>query len=37
MALGITAYTLFAVHDALVKGVIHALPVTQILFVRSIW
>jgi drug/metabolite transporter (DMT)-like permease len=36
MALGIFAYTLFSVHDALVKGVIHALPVVQILFVRSL-
>ena len=37
MALAITAFTLFAVHDALVKSVIHALPVTQILFARSIF
>lgn len=36
MALGIAAYTLFAVHDALVKSVILALPVVQILFVRSL-
>lgn len=36
MALGISAYTLFAVHDALVKGVIYDLSVVQILFVRSI-
>ncbi|MDB5540028.1 MAG: family transporter [Devosia sp.] len=36
MALGITAYTLFSVHDALVKSVIHALPVVQILFGRSL-
>lgn len=36
MALGIGAYTLFSVHDALVKSVIHALPVFQILFVRSL-
>jgi drug/metabolite transporter (DMT)-like permease len=35
MALGIAAYTLFAVHDALIKGVITALPAPQILFVRS--
>jgi RarD protein len=37
MALAITAFTLFAVHDALVKSVIHALPVVQILFVRSVF
>lgn len=37
MALAITAFTLFAVHDALVKAVIHALPVTQILFTRSVF
>lgn len=36
MALGLAAYSLFAVHDTLVKGVIHDLPVTQILFVRSV-
>jgi len=36
MALGTSAYTLFAVHDALVKGVIYDLPVVQILFVRSV-
>lgn len=36
MALGILAYTMFSVHDALVKSVIHALPVVQILFVRSL-
>lgn len=36
MALGVSAYTLFAVHDALVKSVIHDLPVVQILFVRSV-
>lgn len=36
MALGVAAYSLFAVHDALVKAVIHDLPVVQILFVRSI-
>lgn len=35
MGLGISAYWLFAIHDALVKGVIFALPVVQILFVRS--
>jgi drug/metabolite transporter (DMT)-like permease len=35
IALGATAYSLFAVHDALVKGVIDTLPVIQILFVRS--
>lgn len=36
MALGIGAYTLFAVHDAMIKGVIIALPAPQILFVRSV-
>jgi RarD protein len=36
MALGVSAYTLFAVHDALVKGVICDLPVVEILFVRSV-
>jgi len=36
MALGITAYSLFAMHDALVKSVITALPAPQILFVRSL-
>jgi drug/metabolite transporter (DMT)-like permease len=35
MALGIGAYSLFALHDAMVKGAITLLPVTQILFVRS--
>jgi drug/metabolite transporter (DMT)-like permease len=35
MALGIAAYSLFSVHDALIKGVITALPAPQILFVRS--
>jgi len=36
MALGLAAYSIFAVHDALVKGVIHDIPVVQILFVRSV-
>lgn len=36
MAMGITAYTLFAVHDAFIKGIIHALPAAQILFVRGV-
>ncbi len=36
MALGLASYSTFAVHDALVKGVIHDLPVVQILFLRSI-
>lgn len=36
MAMGISAYTLFAVHDAFIKGVIHALPAAQILFVRGV-
>ena len=36
MALGIGAYTLFAVHDAMIKGVITALPAPQILFVRGL-
>lgn len=35
MALGIGAYSLFGLHDAMVKAAITALPVTQILFVRS--
>lgn len=35
MALGIGAYSLFSLHDAMIKGVILALPATQILFVRS--
>lgn len=36
MALGIGAYSLFALHDAIIKGMIFALPAPQILFVRSI-
>ncbi|PXA98925.1 EamA family transporter [Nostoc sp. 3335mG] len=36
MAMGIGAYTLFAVHDALIKGIIHDLPAVQILFARSV-
>ncbi|RYE83404.1 MAG: DMT family transporter [Hyphomicrobiales bacterium] len=36
MALGVAAYSLFAVHDAVVKGVIFDMPVVQILFVRSV-
>jgi len=36
MVLGVAAYSLFAVHDAFVKGVIFDLPVVQILFVRSV-
>ncbi len=36
MALGTFAYSLFAVHDALIKGVIYDLPVMQILFMRSV-
>lgn len=36
MALGIGAYSLFALHDAMIKGVIMDLPLPQILFVRSI-
>lgn len=36
MALGISAYSLFAVHDAMIKAVITALPAPQILFVRCI-
>lgn len=36
MVLGITAYSLFGVHDALIKGVITALPAAQILFVRGL-
>ena len=37
MALAIAAFTLFAVHDALVKAVVQTLPVVQILFVRSVF
>lgn len=36
MGLGIAAYSLFALHDAMVKGVIIELPAPQILFVRSL-
>jgi drug/metabolite transporter (DMT)-like permease len=36
MALGILAHSMFALHDALVKGVVMSLPAPQILFVRSI-
>jgi len=36
MALGLASYSTFAVHDVLVKAVIHDLPVVQILFVRSV-
>jgi drug/metabolite transporter (DMT)-like permease len=36
MALGLAAYSTFAVHDALVKAVIHDIPVVQILFLRSV-
>ena len=36
MVLGITAYSLFAAHDAMIKGVITALPAAQILFVRGL-
>lgn len=36
MALGIAAYSLFAVHDAMIKGVITGLPASQILFVRGL-
>lgn len=36
MLFGATAYSVFAVHDALVKGIIHQYDVVQILFVRSI-
>lgn len=36
MALGLASYSTFAVHDALVKGVINDLSVLQILFVRSV-
>ena len=36
MAMGIFAYTLFAVHDAFIKGIIHVLPAAQILFVRGV-
>jgi len=36
MALGLASYSTFAVHDAVVKAVIHDLPVAQILFLRSL-
>lgn len=36
MALGFLAYSLFAVHDAVVKSIIMDLPVVQILFLRSL-
>lgn len=36
MALGFAAYSTFAVHDTLVKAVIHDIPVVQILFLRSV-
>jgi drug/metabolite transporter (DMT)-like permease len=36
MVLGFLAYSLFAVHDAVVKGIILDLPVVQILFLRSL-
>ncbi len=36
MAMGIAAYTAFSVHDAMIKSVITTLPVTQILFMRSV-
>ena len=36
IALGATAYSLFAFHDALVKSVINELPVAQIMSVRSL-
>ena len=35
MALGIAAYSLFALHDAMIKAVIFTLPAPQILFFRS--
>ena len=35
MGLGISAYSLFSLHDAMVKGLIATLPAPQILFVRS--
>jgi drug/metabolite transporter (DMT)-like permease len=36
MALGILAYSFFALHDAMVKGVVQDLPAPQILFFRSV-
>ncbi len=36
IVIGASAYSLFAFHDALVKGIITGLPVTQIIFVRSL-
>lgn len=35
MAMGISAYSLFNLHDAMVKGIITTLPAPQILFVRG--
>jgi len=36
MTLGIAAYSLFALHDAMVKAVVFTLPAPQILFFRSL-
>lgn len=36
MAMGVGAYSLFNLHDAMVKGIITTLPAPQILFVRGI-
>ncbi|SEQ48157.1 EamA domain-containing membrane protein RarD [Devosia sp. YR412] len=36
MAMGIGAYSLFNVHDAMIKGIITSLPAPQILFVRGL-
>lgn len=36
MLFGATAYSVFAIHDALIKGIINQYDVVQILFVRSV-
>jgi drug/metabolite transporter (DMT)-like permease len=36
MLFGATAYSVFAVHDALIKGIIHQYDVVQILLLRSV-
>ncbi|KKB85675.1 hypothetical protein VW29_06305 [Devosia limi DSM 17137] len=36
MVLGVLAYSMFAFHDALVKGIIMVMPIAQIMFVRSL-
>lgn len=36
MALGIAAYSLFSLHDAMIKQLVFTLPAAQILFVRAV-